>query len=172
MEKVLKIFALAAFVIFVAASTAIDGTVKIGYLNSAAILAELPEVKSANADLEVFQTQLQKKAEKMMQDFEASYKAAAQKQQAGLMSPSQAAEEEAKLKQQQETIGKNDQEMRQKLAEKQQALIGPIMEKVNSAIESVGKEGGYKMIFDVSVPGVVVYADESEDISAAVKAKL
>lgn len=172
MEKVLKIFALAAFVIFVAASTAIDGNVKIGYLNSAAILAELPEVKSANADLEVLQNQLQKKAQKMVQDFETSYKAAAQRQQAGQMSPAQAAEEEAKLKEQQEAIGKNDQEMRQKLAEKQQALIGPIMEKVNTAIESVGKEGGYQMVFDVSVPGVVVYADEAQDISTAVKAKL
>lgn len=172
MEKVLKIFALAAFVIFVAASTAIDSNVKIGYLNSAAILAELPEVKSANADLEVLQNQLQKKAQKMVQDFETSYKAAAQRQQAGQMSPAQAAEEEAKLKEQQEAIGKNDQEMRQKLAEKQQALIGPIMEKVNTAIEAVGKEGGYQMVFDVSVPGVVVYADEAQDISTAVKAKL
>ena len=172
MEKVLKIFALAAFVIFVAASTAIDGTVKIGYLNSAAILQELPDVKAANADLEVLQKQLQKKAEKKYADFEAKYKEAAQMQQAGTLSPAQAAEKEAQLKTMQDEIGKNDQEMRQQLAKKQEELIGPIMTRVNTAIEAVGKEGGYQMIFDVSVPGVIVYADEAQDISTTVKGKL
>lgn len=172
MEKVLKIFALAAFVIFVAASTAIDSNVKIGYLNSAAILAELPDVKSANADLEVFQKQQQKKAQKMIENFEANYKAVLQRQQAGQMSPAQTAEEEDKLKKEQESIQNSEQDMRQKLAEKQQALIGPIMERVNTAIEAVGKEGGYQMVFDVSVPGVVVYADEAQDLSTAVKGKL
>ncbi len=177
MEKGLKIFAIAAFALFVAASTAIDSTVKIGYINSAAILSELPGVKSANADLEVLQTQLQKRAQKMVTDFETKYKAAAQKEQAGQMSPAQLAEEQAKLNEQRETIGQNEQKMRKELGDKQVQLMTPIMDKVSKAIDAVGKEGGYQMIFDVSVPGgdgrsFVVYADDAQDLSVAVKAKL
>jgi len=177
MEKVLKIFAVAAFVIFVAASTAIDGAAKIGYINSAAIISELPDAKMADADLKVLQDQLQKKAQKMVADFEAKYKAAAEKEQAGQLSPAQLAEEQAKLNEQRETIAENDKTMRKQLGDKQLELMGPIMDKVGAAIDAVGKEGGYQMVLDVSVPGgdgrsFVVYADDATDISAAVKAKL
>ena len=177
MEKGLKIFALAAFVLFVAASTAIDGTVKIGYINSAAIIADLPDAKMADADLKVLQEQLQKRAQKMVANFETAYKAAAEKEQAGQLSPAQLAEEQDKLNTQRETIAENDQTMRKQLGDKQLELMGPIMEKVGNAINAVGKEGGYQVVFDVSVPGgdgrsFVVYADEAQDISEAVKAKL
>lgn len=177
MEKGLKIFALAAFVLFVAASTAIDGAVKIGYINSAEILSELPDAKMADADLKVLQEQLQKRAQKKVTNFEAMYKAAAEKEQAGQLSPAQLAEEQAKLNSMREEISKDDQTMRKELADKNFELMGPIMEKVGNAIDAVGKDGGYQMIFDVSVPGgdgrsFVVYADDAQDISAAVKAKL
>ena len=46
------------------------------------------------------------------------------------------------------------------------------MERDDKAIKEVGEEGGYTMIFDVSVPGVIVYANEAVEINEAVKAKL
>ncbi|MBT8220839.1 MAG: OmpH family outer membrane protein [Bacteroidia bacterium] len=171
MEKVLKIIALAAFVIFVAASAVQDGTTKLGYLNSAAILAELPEVKAADADLEVLQNQLQKKGEKMVQDLQSKYQAIAQKVQAGQVSPAQQQEEEKKLQTLNDDIQKFDVNMRNQLAEKRNELYEPIIQKVNDAIKVVGKEGNFKMVFDLTSTGIV-YADEAQDISELVKAKL
>lgn len=173
MEKVLKIFAVAAFVIFVAASTAIDSTVKIGYINSIEILQDLPEMKSANADLEVLQNQLMKKGEKMAQDLQAKAKAYMQKKQAGQVSPSAAAEEEQKLQEEDQEIQKFGMDMQQQIADKRSELLKPIQDKISNALDAVGAEGGYTIIVDIAgAPGVIVYADEATNISAAVKAKL
>ena len=171
MEKVLKIFALAAFALFVAASAVQDSTVKLGYLNSAAILAELPEVKAADADLEVLQTQLRKKGEKMVQDLQAKYQTIAQKVQAGQVSPAQQQEEEKRLQTLNDDIQKFDVDMRNQLAEKRNELYEPIIQKVNDAIKVVGEEGNFKMVFDLTSTGIV-YADEAQDISELVKTKL
>jgi Skp family chaperone for outer membrane proteins len=47
----------------------------------------------------------------------------------------------------------------------------PILDKVNAAIKAVAEEHGYQFIFDAQ-SGVILYADESADITALVKAKL
>lgn len=172
MEKVLKIFALAAFVVFVAASSAVQSGNKIAYINSASIMAELPQVKSAQADLEVMQNQLQKKGEKMVEDYKATEREIVQKVQAGQMSPQQQEAEGKRLQDKQQEIAAFDQKMREDLAKKQQELFEPLQIKMQSAVDAVGKEGSYSMVFDISVPGVIIYADEATDISSAVKAKL
>jgi outer membrane protein len=47
----------------------------------------------------------------------------------------------------------------------------PILDKVNEAIQSVAKEQGFHYIFDAN-SGVILYADESTDVTNLVKAKL
>ena len=39
-------------------------------------------------------------------------------------------------------------------------------------MEKIGKEKGYTMIFDTSVAGAIVHAEDSENILALVKAEL
>ena len=43
---------------------------KFGYLNSQVLLAELPEVKAADAEIQALQTQLEKKGQMMVQELE------------------------------------------------------------------------------------------------------
>lgn len=60
----------------------------------------------------------------------------------------------------------------QELAKVQQDLLAPIYQKVNSAIQSVGQEGGYSLI-EAKVQSLILYvADPVEDITNLVKAKL
>lgn len=172
MEKVLKIFALAAFVIFVAASSAVQSGSKIAFINSAGIMADLPDVKAAQADLEVTQNQLQKKGEKMVEDYKAAEREVLQRAQAGTLSPQQQETEGKRLQEKQQEIQKFDQKMREDLAKKQQELFEPLQLKMQTAVDAVGKEGSYTMVFDISVPGIIIYADQATDVSAAVKAKL
>ena len=54
---------------------------------------------------------------------------------------------------------------------KRETLLKPILDKVNNVINEVAKSNGYSMILDSST-GVILYAEESADITAQVKAKL
>ena len=55
--------------------------------------------------------------------------------------------------------------------EKSETLLKPIRDKIQAAIDEVAKENGYTYIFDRSV-GIILYAEDSTDISGLVRAKL
>ena len=66
-----------------------------------------------------------------------------------------------------------DQDMQKQLGDKREALLAPILEQVKTAIDAVAKENGYTYIFDGSPGvGVILYADESTNVTALVKTKL
>ncbi|MBL7774643.1 MAG: OmpH family outer membrane protein, partial [Saprospiraceae bacterium] len=50
-------------------------------------------------------------------------------------------------------------------------LYKPILERVNTAMQAVAKEGGFLLVFDTSTQ-VLLYADESLDLTNLVRAKL
>jgi hypothetical protein len=56
--------------------------------------------------------------------------------------------------------------------QKREQLLQPILNEVDAAIQAIGKDGQYTMIFDTSVSGGLVYAVESDDLMPAAKAKL
>ncbi len=167
MKRTLKITALLiAMVSFVGLAQAQQ---KFGYVNSSAILAEMPEVKQADANLEALQKQLQKKGQDMVQKLQQDYASVQQRMERGELSPKQQEEEAARLKEEEMKIGEFEQQMMQQVQEKRQSLLEPIYEKVNTAIEEVAQENGYVMIFDESV---LLYKEPSQDVSDQVKAKL
>jgi len=146
---------------------------KFGYLDSNALLTELNEVKQANAELEALQKQMQSKGQQMLKDLQEKYNEVGRKEQQGEISPKQLEDEVTKLRTEEQGIAEYEQQMQQKIFEKQNQLLQPIIDKVNAAITSVAKEQGYTYIFDRSAgTGVLLYADESSDISSLVKAKL
>jgi len=146
---------------------------KFGYLNSAAILQEMPEVKQAEADLEVLQKQLQSRGETMLQEFQAKYQELERKNQQGEISPKELEEQSQALKADETQLAQFEQDMQRQILERRDALLQPILDRVNVAIEEVAKEEGYTYIFDASPgTGILLYADESTDIVVKVKAKL
>ncbi len=144
---------------------------KIGHINSGLLLQEIPEVKQANSEIEALQTQLQKKAQGMIQELQTKYQALQQQEQNGELSPKEIQDEAAKLRQEEAKLQEFQQNMEQQLAEKQQSLLQPILDNVNSKITEVAKAEGYTYIIDISA-GSVLYADEANDILDKVKAKL
>ena len=144
---------------------------KFGYLNSAALLQEMPEVKEAEANLETLQKQLQAKGQKMVEDFQGKYAELERRHNEGGIAPKDLEAEAQKLRDEETNIAKYEQDMQRQLLEKREALLQPILDRVNEAIEQVAKEAGYMYIFDSSA-GVILYADESTDVTAAVKSKL
>ncbi len=144
---------------------------KFGYLNSQALLSEMSEVEQAKANLEVLGQQLRKKGEAMVASLQAKYGEVQQKAAAGGLSPKDQEAEVTKLKAEEAEIAKFEQDMVQQLQKKEADLLQPILDKVNVAIKAVAEEEGYLYIFDSSTQ-VLLYADESSDVSSKVKTKL
>lgn len=142
---------------------------KFGYLNSAEIMATMPAVKQADANLEALQKQLQKKGQSMVEALQADYGKVQAKVESGELSPQQQQTEASRLEAKQAEIVKFEQDMVETLQNKRNDLLKPIYDKINQAIQDVAKENGYQFIFD---QGVLLYAEDAADVSKLVKAKL
>ncbi len=142
---------------------------KYGYINSNALIEQMPAVKQLEPELASLQKILNKKREQMITDLQNKSAQAQQKLEAELMSPAEQKRTQEELMKDQQAIGQYEQTMQQQLLEKQQTLLQPILDQVNEAIKQVAKDNGYTMIFDSAV---LLYADESQDVGALVKAKL
>ncbi len=60
----------------------------------------------------------------------------------------------------------------QDLERQQQQLLAPIRQRVNEAVQSVGKEGGYTFIFPYEPEFLLYQGSEVTDVTATVKTKL
>jgi len=144
---------------------------KFGYINSTELLMAHPDVKSADAKLQEFQKQLFAKGQQMAQEFQKHYEAYVKDVNAGLLSKIQMQEKENALAQEQNKIREFEVEMQQKIAKKREELYKPILDKIQQAINEVGKENNFTFIFDAGTGGIL-YAEESDNIIDLVKAKL
>ncbi len=142
---------------------------KFGYINSAEIMAEMPDVKQADSQLEALQKQLQKKGQGMVEELQKNYQTVQQKVQRGELSPKQQEEESQKLETAQAELQKYEQEMVNQIQARRAELMEPILEKVNNAIQEVAKENDFQFIFDEQI---LLYKEASQDVTALVKAKL
>lgn len=146
---------------------------KFGYVDSGAILEAMPEVKEAESNLEALGKQLQAKGEKMMQDFQLKVQDFQRRVQAGDITPKAQETEGLALEEERNKIVQYDQDMQQQLGAKRESLLTPILEKVKTAIDTVAKANNFTYIFDGSPGvGVILYADESTNITELVKKEL
>ena len=166
MRNFIKISFLLAMFTFVALNTQAQ---KFGYIDSDAILAEMPKVKSARANLEVLQKQLQTKGENMVKNFQTKYQELQQRQQAGTITQKELEVEGQKLEKKQAEIQAYEQSMMQQLSAREQKELQPIFDEVSAAIKAVAKENGFQFIFEKKT---LLYFDNSMDVSNMVKAKL
>ena len=144
---------------------------KFGYINSVAVLAQLEEVKQADSDLKAFQTQLTKKGQEMVKELQDKAAELERKKEQGTVSPKDYQTQAAKLQEEEAAIGKYEQEVYEKIAQKRETLYKPILERVNTAMQDVAKENAYLIVFDSSTQ-ILLYGDESLDVTPLVKAKL
>ena len=144
---------------------------KFGHINSQQLLIESPLVKAADTKIQAYQTELVSKGEAMVKKFEGEYQAYAKAREAGTLSQIQIQQKESGLQATQQSIQKYEVDMQQKLAMKREELYKPILDKVKVAMDAIGKDGGYTMIFDTSTNGLL-FAMEGEDLLTKVKAKL
>jgi len=144
---------------------------KVGYVNSQEIIALMPDVQEAKSNLETYGTQLEKRAQQMYQSLEQKVAVLRQKQETGDISPKQLEIESAALAQEEQKLREFQAQSQGDIANKQNELLAPILDKVQAVIDEIAKAESYTYIFDSS-QGVILYADETTNITDKVKAKL
>lgn len=145
---------------------------KFGYLNTAELIEQHPRIDSANKALELYRIEIAGAYETKVKAFQAKYQFYIEEMQAGTLSKVSAESRQAELAKQQEDLRTEEQQLQFAMMQKRDQLLQPILDEVDAAIQGIGKDGQYTMIFDTSVSGGLVYAVESDDLMGAAKAKL
>ena len=163
LKKLLIVAALAAPISLVAQQ-------KLGSVNSLEIFNLMPEKKTAEATLAEVSKRYDNEYQLLQDEFNrkyADYQDLTEGTPASISERSQQEIRELDSKMQSfENVAGDD------LQRQQKTLLGPLQERLNTAIKAVGLENGYSYIFDVSVPGVLYTGADATDITPLVKVKL
>jgi len=162
------------FIALVLCTTLITGAEaqKFGYVNTALLLSELPEVIAADLQLEAYQSELMTEGQLAVQAFETNYQAYLVEANSGEFSQVQLMQKEQALTKEQQAIQALEKEVQNKIRLKRQELLNPILQSVDTHIQALGKEGGYTFIFDMGAQGAMLYALQSEDLTDEVRRRL
>ncbi|MCB0733068.1 MAG: OmpH family outer membrane protein [Bacteroidetes bacterium] len=143
--------------------------IKVAHINSSELMDQLPKVDSIKSQL----TKLSEQYQKTLDAIEAEL---TNKQQYWAQFPSKDPEViELRQKEYQDLVNRyqlKEQEANQKIAEKQEQLLTPVLEEVKETIQKIAKEKGYNYVLDSSEGSGVIFSDPKHDLMEAVKAAL
>ena len=173
MQRVILIPGFLAVLGAVLASTAIQAAaqspLKIGYINSQAIIAQDPAATAAQEQFQremvPFESELQA-LEVEIADLVSRYQA----QQITLTANARRTRQD-EIVQKQQGYQERMAQIEAEAARRQQELVQPIMERINNIIQDIRSEGSYTFIFDVAGGGLIA-ADESFDLTGEVMERL
>jgi outer membrane protein len=145
---------------------------KFGHLNSAMLIEAHPKVAPANAELEAFRKSVMDPFAEKAKGFESRYTFFMEEMNAGTLSKVSAQTRQQELQKEQQELQTEEQQIEFSILQKREALLQPILAEIDTIIQTIGKEGKYTFIFDTSVTGALLFAQESEDLTETVKAKI
>ena len=168
MNKLFKVMFLGV-ALFVMSGIA-NAQVKIAHVNTAEILDAMPDKAKAEKSLEKYYGELQSQLETMakeyqtkMQDYEAN-----QATMSNLVKQSK----EKEIIDLQTRITQFQANAENEFENKRAELLKPILDKIQNAINAVGKEKGYTYILDIATGAAVYVGDNAVDATKDVKSKL
>jgi outer membrane protein len=144
---------------------------KFGHLNSGNMLELMPEVKESDKKLAALDDSLGIQLDTMSVRFKRKYDAALKAVNEGTMTKIQQSTTEQQLNEEQAAITEFQKLGQVMITQRRQALLAPVIDRLNDAIVEVGKEKGYSFIFDVS-GGSMLYVTEADDVTTLVASKL
>jgi outer membrane protein len=168
MKRVFKVLFLGV-ALFVMSGVA-QAQVKIAHVNTAEVLDAMPDKAKAEKDLEKYYGELQSQLQNMakeyqtkLQDYEAN-----QATMSNLVKQSK----EKEIVDLQTRIQQFQANAEEDFEGKRAELLAPILEKIQNAINAVGKEKGYTYVLDLATGAAVYVGTDAVDCTGAVKAKL
>lgn len=143
---------------------------KVGHINSVQLIDSLNEAKAASVTLKQYDASLTKTGEEMLAKYQEKVRIYQNSIQAGSFTPVQKSQAESDLQVDQQALSAYRQSAQTSLEKRRQELIQPILDKINKAIQDVGKEEGYAFIFDSTMG--VLYFNKTDDVFSKVLKKL
>jgi outer membrane protein len=150
-----------------------NGQLKIGYVDSDAIMDNLPDAQDARQKIDALVQEWQAELTKMENNWKAKYDDYEKRKL--IMSDQTRAELEAELvKLEQEMTDYREKKFgtNGELFQKQDELMKPVQNKVFNAIQEVAEEEELDFVFDRSGDIMLLYAKEQYDITQTVLEKL
>jgi outer membrane protein len=163
------LMALAGLAVMAGAANAQTAATKIAFVNSQKIIAEAPgaaevrttierEMNKHRADLAL--------ADDSLKNMISSY----EKKRLVLSADARTKEEEA-IRARQGALQTRAQSLEDQMVKRQQQLAKPIMDRINTVLADLRKEGGYVLILDAANGGIVA-ADPAVDLTETVLTRL
>jgi outer membrane protein len=148
---------------------------KIGYADPNYIMENMPDTKKIQAELQVYQKQLDNQLQAKYKDYQE--KAAALEQGGSMMAPSVKEDKIKELSFLEQSIKDFEQKAQEDLQKKQMVLVDPLLDKIQKAIDAVAEEHAYTYIFSTAAQyggsSIILFKkNKNEDISDLVLKKL
>jgi outer membrane protein len=169
MKTVFKVAIVAVCMLFVGNFAKAQS--KIGYLGFDDIVRLMPEFKTAQTTIETYQKQFVDQLTNMNNEYQAKVKEYQSTQ--STMTDAVRSAKQSELADMQKRMQDYQTSAQQQVEAKTNELLKPITDKVKDATNAVAKEKGYTYVYNSSqTQALFVVAPETDDITAAVKAKL
>ena len=143
---------------------------KFGHMNSQEVITAMPEYTKAQTDLDAMAKQYQEEMQRTQEEFNKKYQEFLA--QADSLPRNIAERRQKELQDMDQRQQQFQQEVYQSMQKAQQDALTPIYQKLETAIQTVGKAEGVIYIFDIARTPVAYIGAESVDLTAKVKAQL
>ena len=169
MNKIFKVFFL--FVILLGMNGFANAqTAKIAHVNTNEVMNAMPDKAKAEKNLENYYNELQEQLKVMYNEY--TGKLQDYQSNAETMSNLVKQSKEKELVDLESRITAFQANAENEFEAKRAELLQPLLEKIQNAINSVGKEKGYTNILDVATATTVYIGTDAIDVTKDVKAKL
>lgn len=147
-------------------------TVKIGHIDSQALLENMPERTEAMTKLEAYRDQLAKQLQAMSTEYELKLKEYQDMIAKGTMTDPVKKVKEQEIVDLDKRIQEFSASAQKNLQEKEVELLTPIFDKAKDAVNKVAKANGFTYILDSSKGGPVIFHEDGEDVMPLVRKEL
>lgn len=141
---------------------------KFGVIDTQTLVQSMPEMTEVQSQIEASSKTFEKEFKSLQDEFQAKFEEFQKMEESTPQTIKDRRMQE--LQDLDQKIQQFRQTASQELQKQSETLMAPIRQKVFTAIQSVGTEGGYTFIFENTVP--IFSGQEVKDITPEVKAKL
>lgn len=170
MKKIFFGIIISFYLVALGASAQVNAAYTVGYINSTELLNAFPEKEKASAKLIALSDNYKKELELMQNEYNKKY--------SDYITYQSALAENIKLRRMHElTELENKIEQFMELAQrdieaKEKEWLQPLKAKIKEAVQAVGVEKNFIVIYDLADPGIAFVSPNAVNANALVKAKL
>jgi outer membrane protein len=161
--------ALAGLTMTAGAASAQTAGGKIGFVNSQKIIAEAPGAVEVRTTIE--REMNKHRADLALADDSLKNMITAYEKKQLVLSTDARKKEEDAIRARQSALQTRAEALETQMQKRQSELVKPIMDRINTVLQDLRKEGNYTLIFDAAA-GSIVAADPASDLTDTVLARL